>query len=854
MNKFAKRSVSFVTAMFMSIMSMVTGISPTTFSANPVPNVSGTDTETDDVTLLVGKDSKLRGNDIASTIKNYEKSYALGIASQFCLFLRDDFTPNNSDAEGRVAVGGNIISETGNKEYEAGNGDFTGHISLDELIKNSGYANVIVNGTAEGLIPTSWNEYTLADGTKGYPEKKFWVKDKDSFTPSKNFTDNAGNRWSGDINDYLYEGSTAFNVSDYFDKTLGGISDKLLNQKSETSYKINSSGPMISYFNQWSPDQYKGNFQDMKPDGETVFTYTGSPNAKTVYFNLTEEDWNKISNTQVFSFKGIPDEAYIVVNVAGKEIDINKVGEDRYTYINDKAISKGSFTVVKADGTIVPVADVNKVLKGNFEYDNAKFQKELDKLMIANFGEGYTITGMFNNYEDVDRILYNFHEAENISYKKAFQGTIFAPNAHVDSEQGHLSGALIAKSAEGGMEFGYRPFQGPISMLGTKSGYALDFSKLDDDEKPLAGATIGLVVENSEVVSDIETDGQKYNFITLPSSIEDKEVKEGDELSADYTLKEISAPAGYKLANTEYPVRIVEKIKKIETINDMTVPSEVEVSVYRGKAGEPLPTDEAELNKLRIRHLVYVDKFDEDGNQTSREITIKSHIEGLAGEGEDVPIEIKFTLDIEDGTVKKVTQLFEEKETNPFAVDETTNPNKLTVGKSGIFNVKWNNIDSYYYYDVDNMMITRIPEGNVPEFVNEAQKIRLVKVAASDGTVLTGGAEVEVYKAEDIDKADREPVANGTTDENGVLELGHLNPGEYYIHEVKAPEGYITPSADIYFKVTADYKIEGESSASESYKITYTVESGGKTSDSFNATIIDSSKTTLRNGIPSKSV
>jgi uncharacterized surface anchored protein len=37
---------------------------------------------------------------------------------------------------------------------------------------------------------------------------------------------------------------------------------------------------------------------------------------------------------------------------------------------------------------------------------------------------------------------------------------------------------------------------------------------------------------------------------------------------------------------------------------------------------------------------------------------------------------------------------------------------------------------------------------------------------------------------------------NYITDENGVADLGYLQEGAYYIQEISAPEGYITPSED----------------------------------------------------------
>ena len=67
-----------------------------------------------------------------------------------------------------------------------------------------------------------------------------------------------------------------------------------------------------------------------------------------------------------------------------------------------------------------------------------------------------------------------------------FNGTVFAPNAEAKSEadcHGHLSGSLIAKSFEGGLEFGYRPYRGTASdILGSTAGYAIPVNKFTEND------------------------------------------------------------------------------------------------------------------------------------------------------------------------------------------------------------------------------------------------------------------------------------------------------------------------------------------------------------------------------------
>lgn len=475
MNKLAKRSLSFVTAMFMSIMSIVTGISES--FATPVSNVSGK-TETDDITLLVGENG-MKGSTIEETIKNYDKTYALGIASQFCVFLADDFKPENADAEGRIAIGGNIAPPIAS--YEIGKGDFNKKVSLELLLNDDGFAHIITHGKANSLIPTAWDkEYTLPDGSKGATEKKFWVTDKNNVSINSDFQNFANignaNRWSGNLDDYIYEGAEAFDIQAQV-KALESISEKFAKKSSTQNVKIDADS------------------------GHFVMEYTGSQ-ADTVYFNLTQEQWEEYKSTPYVDFVNIPKlkKPRTVVNNNGTE------GSWEYAYIVINVLSEGEVHLANPQvgygQKITNISDTSDIADGVCISRTSPEDNDMSK----------------NNHPGVTSLLYNFPNATKIVIGSNFQGTILAPTADVTDEAklgngsfGHLSGALIAKSFEGSTEFGYRPFTGPVSMLGAVSGYALAVSKTDGTNH-LAGATLGLVDENGEVVSDIETANSDYNF------------------------------------------------------------------------------------------------------------------------------------------------------------------------------------------------------------------------------------------------------------------------------------------------------------------------------------------------------
>ena len=215
-----KRLVSSVTAVLLAVSNMTAGMPSLAIS-----NLSGTK-DIDDVTLLIGTgNDEIRGDSVQKTVDNAADMYALGIASQFCVFLKDEFKPLQADAEGRVAVGGNFIAATQKSEYESGNGDFYTQASLDALLGYTDFAHSIVNGdTVSGFTPTSWNAYKYVneDGTTytDHVDKRIWVDDNATVTPPSNFVNNAGDRWSGNYDDYVFTGSDVFDVAAQYDELI----------------------------------------------------------------------------------------------------------------------------------------------------------------------------------------------------------------------------------------------------------------------------------------------------------------------------------------------------------------------------------------------------------------------------------------------------------------------------------------------------------------------------------------------------------------------------------------------------------------------------------------------------------
>ncbi|MDE5557802.1 MAG: choice-of-anchor A family protein, partial [Ruminococcus sp.] len=902
MNKLAKRSLSFVMAMFVSIMSIVTNI-PTSFASNPVKNVSETH-DTDDVTLLVGSqptdpNGKPYFTDgenfssIADAIKKYDSDFALGIASQFSVFLTGDFIPHESDAEGRVAVGGNIdASGYPYDSYNIGKGHYVNKefsVDLEKLLLgNNDFATLIWGAESDSPV--------LSPVVNQKNSQKIAVQ---TDAGVKYVKDNFASR----LNEFY--GADLLNIQNEMDK-LQKKSNKLAGMKNQFKVEFfdlaNPNPNVVGYT--YGSDGSKAKI--------AYVTYTGDATkpTDTVYFNLDEltpEEYKQFKESSIIRFENIPKletpRTVSQVDKAAGEIPTEVNWEYSYIVVNDSRDGDVTFgyrhptkdgwninyyTSIKGYDADLPDGDgkafnISRIGSDGdnpnpnpwIEYNprNGEFDYKLKK----HSGAG-DATNAQNNEAGVTSLLYNFPNADRVIVCCNVQGTILAPGAHItdlkflkddlpdgwtiavdEGENAHISGAVIASSFEGNIEFGYRPFTGPISMLGTTAGYALALSKLGTvlDEKgkpvldengepkqePLAGATFVLVKESKDeegnkietIVSEVETTGKAYDFITIPTSIDfdgGKEYKIGDQVETIYTLREEKAPAEYDKTTRTYKIKIVGTIQDLTTNSDgKKIPNNVKVEVYRSNAIED---ENTEIEYTLIRDLSFADAYVND-NTTSkdtlseRKIEITSPIKwGTDNAFKPLPTTFTLTFD-ENGNVTKIVE-----EHSGYFKEETYTKDNMDFSESHTFT----GTDNFtYYYDAENLMITRIPS-EVPTFVNTEKEIKLVKVDFDERNIVLPGAEIEVYSVEN----EKEPVVIGTTVEDGTISLEHLPVGRYYIKEIKAPEKdeikYDLPVNEdnrIYFTINKDYTISRDEF--NNYDISYTINYKGidaKTFDNVN--------------------
>ncbi len=591
------------------------------------PNCTNSAHTYSEVDLLVGKNSELRGATIEETIRNANATYAIGIASQFCIFLDGDFTTTDADAEGRVAVSGNVDGRNWDTwYYEIGNGDWYTRVGLDVLLNDSGYAHVISNGSnfkhvnvSSGAAPNNHpnqsvqgQHYSDANGNRGEIFKRLQIGSNTTIE---------GYNASSDL-DHFYRTDT-FSVSEQF----GTTSNKgLLLQRSE-KLSQNTSDGKITF----------GKMIDCGAEVDVAYlTYTGiDPNAESIFFNFTDDEWAKfVECTHV------------------KYVNIPLLDEPRTVVENDGTLSTWdtAYIVVNVPGTDVHIGNPEKH-RGQ-KFTSIKPYGSTQEIWISRENTGDNDLSK-NNDPGVSSLLYNFYEAEKLTIANNFQGTLLAPLAHVTDEftikyahvtdenkydsdrdanyRGHLSGALIAKSFNGATEFGYRPYTGPISILGSTSGYTIPVDKfITGTQDRLSGAAFKLTIynEDNNVVTSW-TSGNATEYVTIPTMIDftggvtytdapDEDPKNDLVQTRSYTVKEESAPEGYIGTEKTYTLTVKETINK-----DTLLPAEGGGTIPRDVAVEiTITPNNSEQGEIEQRLSFNIsDEYNEE-TQTMRKITI----------------------------------------------------------------------------------------------------------------------------------------------------------------------------------------------------------------------------------------
>ncbi|MDA1680633.1 SpaA isopeptide-forming pilin-related protein [Bacillus cereus group sp. TH152-1LC] len=363
-------------------------------------------------------------------------------------------------------------------------------------------------------------------------------------------------------------------------------------------------------------------------------------------------------------------------------------------------------------------------------------------------------------------------------------------------------------------------------MKNTKKVENGQFKLLKKDSESgqlLPGAKFDVIDKDGNVVETIITDGKGEAL--------SKQLPVGT-----YTLKEVEAPKGYELSSSLVHVdvaanktvtvdvlnkKIVEKatgqfeIVKVDAEDKAKVLSDAEFEVYKdGKKVETLRTDKT--GKVISQKL-------EPGTYTLKETKapqgytlLKEEIEVVVEANKVVQVQVEnakelgslqvIKKDAESGKVLEGAE-FKLKNENGQVVGEAKTTNKAGV-------VQFENLVPGKY----TLEETKAPEGykalevtvevNVvantvmkQEVLNEKVKekitgqIEIIKVDANDKDKKLAGAVFEILK-------DGTKIDALTSDENGKATSKELEPGDYILKEVQAPEGYSLSDKEIEFTIS----------------------------------------------------
>ena len=342
-------------------------------------------------------------------------------------------------------------------------------------------------------------------------------------------------------------------------------------------------------------------------------------------------------------------------------------------------------------------------------------------------------------------------------------------------------------------------------IVNEKVSGSLKITKVNDDDRAIAGVTFNILDKNDNIVETVIT-GE--NGIATSKKLE----------PGTYYYQEVDVPKGYVIDNQKYEFKIENdgKLVAVKVVNHLAKGSlEITKLDDKGNKLSGVEFDILDENENVVDHII----TDENGKATTKELVIGTYYYKETKAPENViknTEPVKFEL-VENNKVVTETVINQTIEENgSIEITKYTSDGKTLAGvKFEILDEKGNVVEtlttdengkatskklplgSYFYQEVwapENVVMDKevhpfalVQNNQVIKktVVNELMdKIKLIKVDENHAPL--EGVEFDIFDA------NKEKIDHIVTNKDGVAETEkYYEKGTYYIQETKAPEGIV---------------------------------------------------------------
>ena len=292
----------------------------------------------------------------------------------------------------------------------------------------------------------------------------------------------------------------------------------------------------------------------------------------------------------------------------------------------------------------------------------------------------------------------------------------------------------------------------------------------------------------------------------------------------EYTLTEISAPKGY--AAVAAPIHITLSLNEETGAPDIAV-SGIGTDYYSIRDDET-GTMAAVITIRNRSNDLQVKKIDEETNTpiSGVRFALYRQVTGVDGVKRKDYLPMRGYENLVTDVNGVLTQITMALDAGTYYLTETQAAENyellsedlcFTIGEDGTVSIETEDYKGWVQTQTDSSSGEMSFAITIPN--RRTKKTAIRKVSAGTGSALEGAAFV-LYRAEDYDddlnqpKAGAQRLIQGSTDTEGILQLGFLHNGEYRLVETHPPSGYLMLQAPVNILVTAEGVTAMQSGAS----------------------------------------